>query len=191
MDNMLGSRFERTILLLVLGILGSAWIIFSRESVSQTDDLVLTEAPIVGHLAPDFTLQTPLGEHVSLTDYVDRNGEGGRPVVLNYWASWCGPCRVETPELQNAGLKYKSQVAILGINQGESAKTVTEFAVSYGLTYPLLVDEDNEVNRLYGVTGLPTTVFIDRSGMVREVFIGILNRATLEARLTGLLDDDG
>lgn len=180
-------RFERTILLLALTALGITWILFSREAVSQPRTISLTEAPIVGHLAPDFALTTPLGETVSLTDFVDRDGDAGQPVILNYWASWCGPCRIETPELQNASLKFKNQVAILGVNQGESAQTVTEFGLSFGLTYPLLVDQDNSVNRTYGVNSLPTTIFIDRQGVVREVFIGILNQAVLEDRVKRLL----
>ena len=186
---MIASRFERTILLLFLTILGGAWISFSRESSSTTEGSVLAEAPIVGHLAPDFTLQTAIGESVSLTDHVDRSGDQGRPVVLNYWASWCGPCRVETPELQDASLKYKNRVAIIGVNQGETPATITKFGTSFGLNYPLLVDENNVVNQLYGVVGLPTTVFIDRKGIVREVFVGILSQATLQERIERLLAD--
>ncbi len=182
-------RFERMILLAALTALGIVWILFSREEVSRSRAVVLTEAPIVGHLAPDFTLATPLGEEVSLTDFVDRDGDSGQPVVLNYWASWCGPCRMETPEFQNTSLKFKNRVAILGINQGESAQKVTEFGISYGLTYPLLVDEDSAVNQKYGVNSLPTTIFIDRKGVVREVFVGILNQAVLEDRLNRLLEE--
>ncbi|MCB9421839.1 MAG: TlpA family protein disulfide reductase [Ardenticatenaceae bacterium] len=182
-------RFERTILLVTLTALGITWILFSRDEVSQPRTVALTEAPIVGHLAPDFTLATPQGETVTLTNYVNRYGESGQPVILNYWASWCGPCRVETPELQDASLKFKNQVAFIGINQGESAQIVSEFALSYGLTYPLLVDEDSTVNRDYGVNSLPTTIFIDRKGVVREVFIGILNQAVLEDRIKRLLEE--
>jgi cytochrome c biogenesis protein CcmG/thiol:disulfide interchange protein DsbE len=184
---MLGSRFDRAIVLIVVALLGGAWVFMSREQVANPRDYAVTEAPIVGHLAPDFTLKTPLGRSISLTDFVDRSGDSGRPVVLNYWASWCGPCRVETPELQSASLKYGEQIAILGINQGETPKTISEFGVSYGLTYPLLVDEANEVNREYGITSLPTTVFIDRNGVVREVFIGILTKATMTERLDRLI----
>lgn len=181
-------RFERTILLLVLAMLGSAWIAYSQETVTRRDDSMLPEAPIVGRLAPEFTLQTPTGEVVALSDFVDRSGVSGRPVVLNYWASWCGPCRLETPQFQSASVKYGNQIAILGINQGEDARTITEFGVSFGLTYPLLIDQDNSVNKLYGVANLPTTIFIDRSGVVREVFVGILNKAVLEQRLGRLLE---
>ena len=182
-------RFERTILLVTLTALGITWILFSRDDVSQPRTIALTEAPIVGHLAPDFALKTPQGETINLADYVNRDDKTGKPVVLNYWASWCGPCRLETPELQNASLKFKNQVAFLGINQGESAQIVSEFALSYGLTYPLLVDEDNTVYREYGINSLPTTIFIDREGVVREVFIGILNQAVIEDRLKRLLEE--
>jgi cytochrome c biogenesis protein CcmG/thiol:disulfide interchange protein DsbE len=187
---MANNRFERTIILLLLAILGGAWITYSREPVNSAADVLMTEAPIVGHLAPAFTLQTPLGESVSLNDFVDRQGLGGQPVVLNYWASWCGPCRIETPQFQNASVKYKNQIAILGINQGEPASTVTEFGLSYGLTYPLLVDADNRVSRLYNVISLPTTIFIDRQGIVQKVFIGMLSAAVLEEHLNGLLAAD-
>lgn len=188
---MMNSRFERVILLLILTLLGSTWIVYSRDSVREEASSASVEAPVVGHLAPDFSLRTPQGETVALTDFIDRTGESGQPVILNYWASWCGPCRIETPELQNASLKYKNQVAILGINQGESAETVTEFGVSFGLTYPLLVDQDNSVNHQYSIMSLPTTVFIDRKGVVREVFIGIISRAVLEDRINRLLEENG
>jgi len=187
---MITRRFERTVLLLAMALMGGSWIVFSREPVSEPSNFLLEEAPIVGHFAPDFTLSTPNGQRVSLSDHVDRQGDSGRPVVLNYWASWCGPCRIETPHLQNASLKYKNQASILGINQGEDTNTIAEFALSFGLTYPMLVDPDDEVNQLYGIANLPTTIFIDRKGVVREVFVGILNRAVLEDRLGRLIGEE-
>lgn len=183
------SRLEQTALLVMLALLGGTWIVYSREPVMQNADVLLTEAPNVGHLAPDFMLATPQGEVYSLSRYVDRNGDSGRPVVLNYWASWCGPCRIETPNFQTASLKYGDRIAFLGVNQGESAQTVTEFGVSFGLTYPLLVDEESTVSDLYGVHNLPTTVFIDKKGVVREVFVGILNEAVLADRINRLLQE--
>ncbi len=182
-------RFEHIILLIITAVLGVTWIVYSREPVLNRADVALTEAPMVGRLAPDFTLSTPDGESWTLTDVVDRDGADGRPVVLNYWASWCGPCRIETPQLQAASLKYKERVTIMGVNQGEDARTVTEFGLSFGLTYPLLVDQNNDVNLRYSVLSLPTTIFIDRKGVVREVLIGIMNQAILEDRITRLLEE--
>jgi thiol-disulfide isomerase/thioredoxin len=186
---MLRSRFEWAVLILIVLLLGGAWIIDSREQVVAPQNFLLTEAPMVGHLAPDFTAATAGGETFSLTDYVDRTGTGsGRPVVLNFWASWCGPCRMEMPDFERVSLKYAGQAAILGINQGEAAKTVSDFGLSTGVTYPLLVDEDSDVNRSYNVSNLPTTIFVDGDGVVREVFVGTMNAAVLENKLSALLD---
>lgn len=182
-------RSEHIILLLITAVLGISWIVYSREPVLSREDVVQAEAPMVGHLAPDFTLATPAGDRYTLTDFVDREGADGRPVILNYWASWCGPCRIETPHLQAASLKFKDQVMILGVNQGEDADTITEFGLSFGLTYPLLVDRDNDVNLRYSVFSLPTTIFIDRKGVIREVFVGIMNQAIIEDRIIRLLEE--
>jgi thiol-disulfide isomerase/thioredoxin len=185
---MLKSRLEWAILLLIVLLLGGAWIIDSREQVTEPRNFLLTEAPMVGHLAPDFAAKTVEGEAHRLADYVDRDGGGdGRPVVLNFWASWCGPCRMEMPAFQRAALNYAGRAVILGVNQAESAETIRDFALNTGVTYPLLVDEDWVVNRKYGVANLPTTIFIDSGGVIREVFVGTMNQAVLEDKLNALL----
>lgn len=173
-------------LLLLLAVLGGVWIVLSREPVEESQNF-LTEAPMVGHLAPDFTLPTPAGETIALGDYVSREGEEGRPVVLNFWASWCGPCRIETPYFQTLSRRYQGQVAFLGVNQGESLDTITDFAASYGLSYPLLYDPDNAVNDAYQVFNLPTTIFIDARGVIREVYVGAISEAVLQDRVNQLL----
>ncbi len=182
-------RFEQTILLLLLALMGGTWIAFSRQPVSSNADYERPEAPMVGHLAPDFTLQTSTGNIHTLVDYVDREGENGRPVVLNFWASWCAPCRIETPHFQRAQLKYGNKIVLFGINQGESIGEVADFGRRFGLTYPLLADEDSVVSNKYAIQNLPTTVFIDRHGVVQEVFLGILSQAVLEERINKLLID--
>ena len=179
---MLKTRFEWTVVLLLAALLGTAWIIVSKEPVTQASGpITLTEAPIVGFLAPDFSLQTAVGQTVTLSEIT------GQPVVLNFWASWCAPCRVEMPSLQQASRTYNGRAAFIGINQGENSTTITEFGNEYGVTYPLLVDQDNLVNRLYEVNSLPTTIFIDQNGVVREVIIGILSEAVLQSRLDDML----
>ncbi len=182
-------RFEQTILLLLLALMGGTWIVFSRQPVSSNANYERPEAPMAGHLAPDFTLHTSIGEAVTLTEYVDREGGNGRPVVLNFWASWCGPCRIETPHFQRANLKYGDKIGLFGVNQGESVGEVADFSRSFGLTYPLLVDEQSVISNEYAVQNLPTTVFIDRHGVVQEVFLGILSQAVLEERINKLLVD--
>lgn len=178
---MLKTRFEWTILLILAALLGGAWIVVSRETAVSPPSFTLTEAPIVGHPAPDFTLQTTLGQSVSMRELV------GQPVVLNFWASWCVPCRVEMPYLQQAGVRYNGRAAILGVNQGEANKTVADFGAEYNITYPLLVDTEQAVSQLYDIQGLPTTLFIDADGIVREVIIGAITHAVIQDRVESLL----
>jgi peroxiredoxin len=176
------SRFGWAILIVIIGLLGIAWIAYSRVPPSSPGDLgEVTEAPLPGYRAPEFSLTTTIGEVVSLSDYA------GRPVVLNFWATWCPPCRAEIPHFQESSVKYNGSAVILGVDQGEPLPIVSDFGSALGVTYPLLLDSDNAVNREYSVSALPTTVFIDGDGIVREVYSGIVNRAVLEDRIEKLL----
>jgi peroxiredoxin len=143
----------------------------------------LTEAPIAGYLAPAFTLNNTVGDAVTLSDY------RGQPVVLNFWASWCPPCRAEIPHFQEASVKYNGQATILGVDQGEPQAVVADFGSALGVSYPLLLDADNSVNREYGVSALPTTVFVGPDGIIREVYTGIVNGAVLQDRIERLLSE--
>lgn len=178
---MLKTRFEWTILLILAALLGGAWIVWSQETAVSSHIITLTEAPVVGHKAPVFTLATVTEHPVSLQNLV------GQPVVLNFWASWCMPCRVEMPHLQEASQQYHGRAAIIGVNQGETSQTVAQFGAEYNISYPLLVDSELAISQLYGVAGLPTTLFIDADGVVREVIMGTVNLAVIEDRLDGLL----
>jgi len=178
----MNSRFGWIVLLLAVGLLGLGWIAYSKApAVNMSSETDLTEAPIAGYLAPGFTLSTTLGDEISLDQYL------GQPVVLNFWASWCPPCRAEIPHFREASLKYNGQATILGIDQGEPPSVVSDFGNLMGITYPLLVDQDNQVNRLYGVAALPTTIFVDATGVVNEVYTGIVNLAVLQDRIEKLL----
>ena len=179
-------RLEWLTLIVLVALLGAGWIYISRETGGDNEPMPVTTAPYVGNLAPDFTLQTFDGRAVTLGDYT---AGGGTPVVLNFWATWCPPCRVEMPYFENVSNLYDGEVAILGLNQAESAAIISDYARDHGLTYPLLVDEDMRVNNLYGVLNLPTTIFIDKNGVVREVLIGTISQAVLEDRVEGLLED--
>lgn len=179
---MFNSRFTWSILIIALALAGLGWIAVSQEQVTTigpSEDL--TAAPIPGYLAPQFVLNSTLGEEIALEDYL------GQPVILNFWATWCPPCRAEVPHFQDASVKYNGRAAVLGIDQGEPQSVVTDFANSFALTYPLLLDQDNSVNREYGVSALPTTIFVDAQGIVREVYTGIINGAVLQDRIEKLL----
>ncbi|HLY27187.1 MAG TPA: redoxin domain-containing protein [Aggregatilineales bacterium] len=129
-----------------------------------------TPTTLVGSLAPDFTLQTPDGGSVSLASL------RGKWVFLNFWATWCGPCREEMPVFQQTldgrfG-DYKSQLAILGVDRAEDAGTVKAFLHGLKVSVPVGLDSDGQVNNSYGVLQLPETFVIDPSGKVRYWQVG-------------------
>lgn len=156
-------------------------IVATRQLAFRAAPQVETEAPLPGFLAPDFTLQTHTGEALRLSDL------RGRPVVLNFWASWCGPCRIETPHFQAFSEQYADELVVVGVNQQESTAVIADFAAEFGLTYPLLVDASGEINRTYAVFGLPTTLFIDAEGVIVDIAPGAITAAYLEERTAQLV----
>ena len=130
--------------------------------------------PEPGRTAPDFTLDALDGATVRLSDYE------GRRVLLNFWATWCAPCRLEMPMLQQAAADYGDDLAVLTINQGDTAEQVTDFFDEIGLTLPALLDGDSAVGRAYGAVYLPSTFLIGPDGIVSVVHHGILSREELD-----------
>ncbi len=116
--------------------------------------------PAIGELAPDFLLETPeTHELVRLSDL------RGQPVLLNFWATWCGPCRTEMPDLQEA--HDTEDVVVFAVNSQEPDAAVTRFMEEFGLSFPAVIDRDGTVREHYGVIGLPATFFIDGDGVLR------------------------
>jgi len=117
-----------------------------------------------GELAPDFVLETLEGETVKLSDY------HGKKVILNFWATWCGPCRQEMPAMQEFYDDYADEVEILAVNVTDSEKTiddVQDFIDEFDFTYPTLLDTDMSVSNEYKAVGLPTTYFIGTDGILQ------------------------
>jgi cytochrome c biogenesis protein CcmG/thiol:disulfide interchange protein DsbE len=135
-------------------------------------------APREGYLAPDFTLDDLAGVKASLSDF------RGRPVMINFWASWCPPCRAEMPDIVAAYGQHKDKgFVVLGINEGESVEYVRPFADDFKMTFPVLLDKDGKVADLYRVRGLPTSFFVDRNGVIVSIFYGPMTGESLEYQL--------
>lgn len=121
----------------------------------------------VGALAPDFLLEQLDGPDLRLSDF------RGQPVVLNFWASWCSPCRKEMPQFVRAYDEYKDEgLVIIGLNLQEGKDIARRFAEDYGMDFPIVIDRDGEMRDRYRALGLPTTYFIDSEGVVRSIFQG-------------------
>ena len=160
-------------------VAGVAWLWASRVPTVEpfAGGNGLPPAPAVGHPAPDITLTTVTGESFALSEL------RGKPVVLNFWATWCPPCRAELPELQAASQRYAGQLDIIGVNQAEPAEGVAAFAQQFGLTFPIPLDANADTSRRYAVRSLPTTFFVDRAGVIRHIQSGPLTEATLAQAL--------
>jgi len=161
-------------------VLGGAWTLINR--IPQTTPAAdLPAAPIKGHPAPEIVLGTLDGQTVRLSDF------RGKPVIVNFWATWCPPCRAETPELQALHRELGDKVVLLGVNvTSQDNGDVAGFVREFGVTYPILMDVDGKAFQDYNILGLPTTIFIDRNGIVNEVFTGAVNKAYIESKLPEL-----
>ena len=132
-----------------------------------------------GSLAPDFLLADPDGSPLRLSDL------RGHPVLVNFWASWCGPCRAEMPEIQSVydGARA-SGLVVVAVNVQESAAKVRDWSAPFGLTFPLVLDTDGSVTRAYYAdSGLPASFFIDADGRVASINRGQMTRASILAGL--------
>jgi thiol-disulfide isomerase/thioredoxin len=145
----------------------------------------LPPAPAIGHPAPDFTL--PVANTMADADTASAEFTlstlRGKPVVLNFWATWCPPCRAELPELNAASERLKGEVVIAGVNQAEARADVEAFAQDLDLSFPIPLDEAATVSQAYRIRSLPTTFFIDRSGVIRRIQVGPVTEATLAQHL--------
>ena len=139
------------------------------------------EAARIGQPAPEFEVDVIDGGSFSLSEHLESDG---RPLVLNLWASWCLPCRTEIPEI-SAFAGNNSVFRVVGVAVDDTEAAAIDFARSIGAGYDLAIG-DGEFESAYPRIGLPVTYFIDSSGIVADVFNGILNEATLEDLAGGL-----
>lgn len=125
--------------------------------------------------APDFTVYTQSGDAVKLSDYF------GRPIVMNFWASWCNPCKAEMPHFEEA-YKEHTDVTFLMVNMtsGDNKADAEALIASNGYTFPVLFDTDGDAAMTYGASSLPMTLFIDENGKFITYAVGMLDKATLE-----------
>lgn len=123
----------------------------------------------IGEIAPDIDLKSLTGDQITLSKLQ------GRPVLVNFWATWCGPCRQEFPSLVRKYNQYKEQgFVVVGVNYQDdnSDDGIRNFMRNSLATFPIVRDADERYGRMYRVNGLPTSIFIDRKGIVRDIVVG-------------------
>lgn len=139
--------------------------LFNREQI-----------PREGSKAPHFKVVDLEGTARSLSDWA------GKPLVLNFWGTFCPPCTEEMPALQRQAAKWAKQgVGVVGVNLGENAVTVRSFVRQYGIQFPIYMDADDTVRKAYRVNQYPTTFFIEPGGRIYKVMIGKMDEATMDS----------
>ncbi len=143
-------------------------------TVTTSLDAETNFLPVVGMPTPDFSLIGINGEKVTLSDL------RGRVVLLNFWATWCGPCKSEMPILERYYNRVnRDQFVVLGINFDEPVSSVRAYSEALELTFPLLLDPGAKVQQLYRIRGYPTSIFLDVDGIIQIYHIGLLNEDQL------------
>jgi len=149
-----------------------------RNEDEQGSDTGIKIAPAGGALAPDFTLVNLESENVSLSDFK------GQPVLINLWATWCGPCRIEMPTIQSRFEEFRDEgFIVLAVSFDEQRADVQAFRDEFELTFQTLLDPGAEVQKLYRTRSYPTSFFVDRNGVIQAQHIGVMTEGNLDGNL--------
>ncbi len=175
------ARSGRTLFLWALIVLSlatitlGAWALQTRDAAPPAQILEVSRA-----VGTDFTLQATDGSQVSLSDL------RGKVVLLNFWATWCPPCKAEMPDLEALYREYGKahDFVVVGVNLQEDQEIIEQFARQAGLSFPILLDTDGKVSgQAYAVRSLPMSMIIDRDGYIRDAWSGRLSSAEMLGRL--------
>lgn len=175
-------KYRRIILINIFGFMLSACGVGGVFGIADmgAEENIQFVAPAVDSPAPNFELLDLNGKLVQLEDY------RGQVVMLNFWATWCPPCRLEMPTLNSRYEAHSTEFTVLAVNFAEQENVVEEFALELGLSFPVLLDSDGAIQEQYQVRGYPSSVFIDADGIIRIIHIGILTDGQLDSYLAEL-----
>lgn len=174
---------KRNIIVIALVILLAGVAIYQNAQRENKETLMPTEqAAKVNFLAPSFTLKGLDGKDYTI------GGPREKPLLVNFWASWCGPCEEEAPDLVNVYNKYQGQFELYAVNvtPGDKMENITKFVETYKFPFPVLLDKQGTNADTYRVVAIPTSFLIDRNGVIREV-IHVLSPRDLDKKIANLI----
>jgi cytochrome c biogenesis protein CcmG/thiol:disulfide interchange protein DsbE len=158
------------VIIVSVGFLGFlVWGMLNKQPLTGLSGITMLNRP-----APDFTLTTFKGTTISL------EGLTGKPLVINFWASWCPPCRIEAPLLERTWRAYKNRdVVFIGVDVQDREEDALSYIREFDITYPNGPDPTGEISIDYGVSGLPVTFFVSRKGEIVRRWVGAIERSVL------------
>ncbi len=138
--------------------------------------------PVVGHTPPIFTLTNFQGQAMSIAQ------TSGKPMYINFFASWCPPCQLEAPDLEKMYTKYRGQIQFYGVDMtsSDSVAGAQHFVKEFGLQYPVLLDKKGDVSKLYNVAYLPTSFFVNSQGVIVYKTVGYMTLQTMQKQFAAI-----
>jgi thiol-disulfide isomerase/thioredoxin len=174
------SKVSRTIMMIALAAALALGLVVSGCPGQPATNGGTNGSPEIGKPAPDFKLDTLDGRTVVLSRLQ------GTPVLVNFWATWCGPCRSEMPFLQLTHQNWPAdKLVLLAVDVAENSSQVSQFMASAGFSFTVLLDRQAAVAQSYNVTGIPTTIFIDKEGVIQDIHVGAFQS---QAEIETILD---
>lgn len=172
------------LIILAVGVTAAAFgaLLIVVGGVSATMPTVDTDMSADAKAAPDFELELFSGKTIKLSDF-----KGEKPVIINFWASWCGPCREEAPILAKAGKNYGSDVEFIGIVTNDTRENSLAFMKEFDITYENGIDRTG-IAQSFKITGIPETFWIDKDGRIVDHWIGAIDEPNLITRTERLID---
>ena len=178
-------RILKILIVVLLAAVLVAGILVARQLAVPKQSAPVEAEESQSSLAPDFTLYDIDGNTYKLSDF------RGKPVILNFWASWCGPCKAEMPDFEEAYKTYGEDIQFLIVNltdgSSETVETASAYIAQQGYTFPVYYDVAMEGAVGYGIYAIPVTYFIDAEGSVRAFNEGMISANVLESNITALL----
>jgi len=171
----------KIILVVVLSLSINALSSDNKFSKSVANENVIVK--LDGDKAPDFSLKSVDGKTIKLSDY------NGKVVIIDFWATWCPPCRRGIPDLVAIQNEYKNKVVVVGISldREKTIKDVPGFVKDYGINYPVVYGDDNVVTAYDGIQSIPTSFVVDKNGNVVDMHVGLVSKDTFVNKIKELL----
>jgi peroxiredoxin len=175
------AQSESNLAAIAIVVLAGAIALFAWAWTNERGDSSSGDRVAIGRAAPDFVLPDLDGKEVALSDFQ------GKVVLINFWATWCPPCRAEMPEMEMVYRTYRDDgFEIVGVDQREDGELVRSFVDERGFSWVFVLDEDFDVSREYAAFSIPRSILLDRDGNVVHIWTGPLTRSALEHQLREL-----